>query len=529
MKKYILAVWLVLAFVGISFAGPPCIPPDALLNQDNTWTGEQTFIDSLNVSGDTEPQLVVGRDTDGYVSVLLERRYVGKFDWLIKNEGDLGFYGDDGAGSSPTTLRFRINDDGSVDAIYGLRAGGFLGVGGDISTEGLVFEDGQTGDSWYWIGTDSDNGADDDEPLMIGKGNTIGTTPYVAISPNGKVGIGTTTPTANNLDLTTLGGNSELYLVSYKNDNTRYPIMRFRKSHSNTLADVETINTEYLGRWQIEGENTTPAFAPGNRFYVQQSGASGAFVPAKAHWESADADCLFVDQFVISDDRRIGVNTEDPTATLHILGDLYTPLTGTVTAVQGSPTIEGAGTSFNTELVAGDSVRILSDTSLMVGYEIFTVLSVTDADTLTLDSNYLGSGVAGVTMWKDSNLLKLANGEGVEKFSVSKDGDTTISGFHQDSVTTGITATNPGAQGDNVLASTINEISVVGTAADAVTLPPAVAGRHIYIVNNDAADSLEIWPNTDDDCGAGANTAINLAAGSNLHLIAINGVTWEAF
>jgi len=101
-------------------------------------------------------------------------------------------------------------------------------------------------------------------------------------------------------------------------------------------------------------------------------------------------------------------------------------------------------------------------------------------------------------------------------------------GFIDDSTNAGITATNPGVQGNNVLTASVNEISVCGTADDAVTLPLAVAGRHIKIINN-GAQQLEIWPNTDDDAGGGANTAITLAAGSNLYLVAYDGVTWEAF
>jgi hypothetical protein len=100
--------------------------------------------------------------------------------------------------------------------------------------------------------------------------------------------------------------------------------------------------------------------------------------------------------------------------------------------------------------------------------------------------------------------------------------------FVANSVTAGITATNPGGQGDNVLTKEINEVSTVGTADDAVTLPAAAAGRRVRIINN-GANQLEIWPNTDDDAGAGANTAITLAAGSNLTLIAYNAVNWESF
>lgn len=95
--------------------------------------------------------------------------------------------------------------------------------------------------------------------------------------------------------------------------------------------------------------------------------------------------------------------------------------------------------------------------------------------------------------------------------------------------TVGITAVNPGVQGDGLLISSLNQITVVGVAADAVTIQAAVAGLHVYIVNDDAVDALEIWPTSGDDLGAGVDTAINLAAGATLHVAAIDGTTWKTF
>ena len=70
---------------------------------------------------------------------------------------------------------------------------------------------------------------------------------------------------------------------------------------------------------------------------------------------------------------------------------LNSDLTGTsVDVTQGSPTVEGDTTSFDTELSAGDVIRIVG-----VAY---TIQSVTDADTLVLTTNYTGTTNAAAPM-----------------------------------------------------------------------------------------------------------------------------------
>jgi len=95
-------------------------------------------------------------------------------------------------------------------------------------------------------------------------------------------------------------------------------------------------------------------------------------------------------------------------------------------------------------------------------------------------------------------------------------------------VTAGITAVNPGGQGDGALVANINEVSTVGTADDAVTLPSAAAGLEIRIINN-GVNQLEIWPASGDNAGAGANNAVTLAAGSNVTYVAYDSTNWEQF
>ena len=94
------------------------------------------------------------------------------------------------------------------------------------------------------------------------------------------------------------------------------------------------------------------------------------------------------------------------------------------------------------------------------------------------------------------------------------------------SVTAGITAVNPGAQGDGVLTTDINEVSTCGTQDDAVTLPTAAAGLEITVINN-GAQRLEIFPASADHIDAGAvNVAVTLAAAANATFVAYDATHW---
>jgi len=97
----------------------------------------------------------------------------------------------------------------------------------------------------------------------------------------------------------------------------------------------------------------------------------------------------------------------------------------------------------------------------------------------------------------------------------------------KDGTKTGITAATPGGQGDGALTYAINIVATVGTANDAVTLPPAVPGRRVLVVNDDSADALEVWPASGDDHGAGINTATTIASGSRKEWIAYDDTNWE--
>ena len=123
---------------------------------------------------------------------------------------------------------------------------------------------------------------------------------------------------------------------------------------------------------------------------------------------------------VYVDSGNVGIGKTIPTARLHTKGSLSIALTGTVAVTAASATVTGTGTVFTTELVVGDSIKI--------GTEKFTISAIASATTLTLDTNHL-AGAIGVKAYKDSDLFKLDNGDGVNKVVVDKSGNLTANAF----------------------------------------------------------------------------------------------------
>jgi hypothetical protein len=93
------------------------------------------------------------------------------------------------------------------------------------------------------------------------------------------------------------------------------------------------------------------------------------------------------------------------------------------------------------------------------------------------------------------------------------------------SVTAGITANIGSSQGDGPLVSAVNEISVCANAGDAVTLRAAKAGLQMTVINN-GANACDVFPNTNDNLGAGVNVAVSLAAGDNITYVAYDNANW---
>ena len=102
-----------------------------------------------------------------------------------------------------------------------------------------------------------------------------------------------------------------------------------------------------------------------------------------------------------------------------------------------------------------------------------------------------------------------------------------MDGLLRHTVVSGITASTTQTQGQQPLTADVNEISVVSNANDTVTLPSAPAYSRTITVINNGANTLQIFPASGDNLGAGVDTSTTLASGSNVRYTNYNNTNWE--
>lgn len=117
-----------------------------------------------------------------------------------------------------------------------------------------------------------------------------------------------------------------------------------------------------------------------------------------------------------------------------------------------------------------------------------------------------GTGTIDVTSLTAGNLTFSGNSAGTST------GNFEFTALVQKKVTSGITASTTQTQGQGALTSDINEISTCANHKDTVTLPAAVAGQSVTVVNK-GANILQIFPASGDDLGNGADTSMYIAVG----------------
>lgn len=103
-----------------------------------------------------------------------------------------------------------------------------------------------------------------------------------------------------------------------------------------------------------------------------------------------------------------------------------------------------------------------------------------------------------------------------------------LDGKQRHSIEAGITASTTQSQGQQPLTKEVNEVSTVANTNDTVTLPAALTYAKYCTIINNGANTLQIFPASGDNLGAGVDTATTLASGSNITFVNYDATNWES-
>jgi len=150
----------------------------------------------------------------------------------------------------------------------------------------------------------------------------------------------------------------------------------------------------------------------------------------------------------------------------------------------------------------------------------------------TIRADYLNAEVPkylSTTTERDA-LTNTETGTEIDNITVGRneiyDG-TTWKPVNRRKVTTSITASTTQTQGNGLLSADLNIIATVANNNDTVTLPTAVPGTAVIIVNK-GTKKIKIFPNTGDDLGEGVNSSVSLSAGSSIIFYCYDTTNWES-
>lgn len=173
-------------------------------------------------------------------------------------------------------------------------------------------------------------------------------------------------------------------------------------------------------------------------------------------------------------------------------------------------TISGSGTRLDIDAGSGQAlINLEQDDNLSNGWNI----------------GYTSNASNSLYIYGFENSSFLVYTNTTLALTINNTQKATFSGHISRSVEASITASTTQTQGQQPLTKDVNEISVCANANDVVTLPFAVAGLQIIVTNN-GANTLQIFPASGDNLGAGVNTSETLAAGGTRMYTAYDGTNW---
>ena len=146
--------------------------------------------------------------------------------------------------------------------------------------------------------------------------------------------------------------------------------------------------------------------------------------------------------------------------------------------------------------------------------------------------NFTNSNITSILTRNHNDTQNTQGGSSGERYHLTAaqhTGVTAAGNFTKsvtDSITAGATQTQAGA---TALTKDINRVTTVGTDNDGVKLPTASAGLEILIINADAGQDIQIWPNTGDAINGGSANAVDgtpLGEGATRRYIAADATNW---
>lgn len=119
----------------------------------------------------------------------------------------------------------------------------------------------------------------------------------------------------------------------------------------------------------------------------------------------------------ITADGDIGMGTNAPSSFVEVKGNLSSAIAGTVSVNSGTPTVVGTGTSFTTDLVVGQKIKIDGNV-----YEIQTIFNNSQLQITT--NSFTTNGSATVFEESGDSIFKVSDGAGNNLFEVTPSGVT---------------------------------------------------------------------------------------------------------
>lgn len=220
-----------------------------------------------------------------------------------------------------------------------------------------------------------------------------------------------------------------------------------------------------------------------------------------------------------------------PAAALQIESWLLEPVQDGLTAFAGggqasATQITAMTARVATVATAGDSVQLpqaVAGLELMIINDAANAMNVFPFPGDTIDKAAANAAVSH--MGQSLVIYTCVTAGAWRTEGLSTGFDPTI-GLQTLSVQDGLTAKAGGGQNGGVnMTKLLNRIATVGSAADSVQLPSAIAGVTLTIMNGAAVNSMNVFPATGEAVNAlGANAAFAMAAGAlNIFYCFTNG------